>query len=138
MIERQLLLSTKVNRLFSTFHARTEPEQSSAVVARAVSTALGRIVPASHIDDLRSARFDTDLSSADLDVLSALAVHFRVPAVYLTENGENAAAIDVDLKFLASARSAGVRSIALRGSGVDNSALAQELERLAETLPDAK
>lgn len=138
MIDRQLSLSTRVNRLFSTFHARTEPEQSTAVVARAISTMLGRIIPASHIDDLRSGRYDSDLTSTDGDVLTALAVHFRVPTVYLTEHGENAAAIDSDLQFLASARAAGVRSIALRGSGVDNSALAQELERLAETLPDAK
>lgn len=134
----KLLLSSKVNQLFLTFHTQAEAEQSEPSVARAVSTALGRIVPSSQIVAIRTGRYDVDLDGVDGALLDAIATHFKVPPAYLTDTDVIAEAIDRELRLLAAARDVGVRSIALRGGDLDNEALARELQRIAGTLPEAQ
>jgi hypothetical protein len=138
MTTETLSLSKKVNQLFITFHTLSEPEQTEASVARSVSTALGQIVPASQINALRAGRHDGDLDGVDSALLKAIATHFKVPPVYLTDTDVIAEAIDRELRLLAAARDVGARSIALRGSDLDNDALAQELTRIASSLPEVK
>lgn len=138
MTTETLSLSTKVNQLFITFHTLAEPEQTEASVARSVSTALGQIVPSSQINALRTGRHDGDLDSVDGALLKALATHFKVPPVYLIDIDVIAEAIDRELRLLAAARDVGARSIALRGSDLDNDALTQELTRIASSLPEVQ
>lgn len=123
-------LTTKINRLFATFHTKNQPEQTDEVVARSVSTILGRIVAVHTIARLRAGAEPRDLDSDPPELLTAVAQHFKVPVEYLLEDGPVAAGIDRELRLLSAARDARVKSIALRGSVPDSDALTRELARL--------
>ncbi|WP_228807875.1 hypothetical protein [Nocardia otitidiscaviarum] len=131
----RLPLSARVHRLFTTFHARTAPEQSAADVARSVSALLGRTVAAEEIEALRSGHYDHD--TADAQVLAGLAEHFGVDPVYLTGDTAIATYVDRQLQMLAATRDAGVRNLALRGDNVDISELTDHLRQLGERATDS-
>jgi hypothetical protein len=131
------MLSTKVSRLFTTFHSRGEDEQTNDSVAGAVSARLGRTISGDHLEAIRSGEFDNDGEGVGDDLLIALAEYFQVPPTYLTATGPDADAIDLQLRLLTAARDAGVRSLALRG-GVDVSALTHALSVLGQRDPTAR
>ncbi|WP_280385888.1 hypothetical protein [Nocardia wallacei] len=121
-------LPTRVNRLFSTLHARGEPEQNVEGVAVSVSAMLGRTVPSTAITALRS---DPHAAvSSDTELLEALARHFRVQVEYLTGPADEVVVIDRQLRLLAATRDAGVQHLDLRGDELDVDALARELSKL--------
>jgi hypothetical protein len=126
-----LPLSVRVNRLFTTFHSRSETEQTNVAVARSASSVLGRIVAGDELATIRSGAFDTE--HADTALLEAVAQHFEVPALYLTATAANsvAAAIDRQLRLLAAARDAGLNGLALRGGGMDLDSLTRLLEQIS-------
>ncbi|MGV9638089.1 hypothetical protein ACWDO0_28265 [Nocardia rhamnosiphila] len=133
--DQHLPLSVRIEQLFDTFHARTEPEQSMDAVAASVSKALGgRAVTAEHIAALRTGEHDT--IPADADLLTALAEHFEVPPGYLLLDGDSAVnRINQQLRLLAAARNAGVRHVELRGTEVEIEALIAQFEQVADRIP---
>lgn len=128
MADEIIELPTRVNRLFSTFHSRTEPEQDSADVARSVSAIVGKTILAEEIIALRTGSIRVGV---DPTVLQAIAQHFHVLPVYLTGTSDEARPVDRQLRLLSAARDAGVRHMALRGNDIDITALTRELSRLA-------
>jgi hypothetical protein len=127
----ELALNVRVNRLFTTFHSRSETEQTNAAVARSISSLLGRIVAGEELESIRAGAYDTDHSDGAL--LEAVAQHFDVPAAYLTADAGDsvAAAIDRQLRLLAAARDAGLNGLALRGGGMDLESLTRLLEQIS-------
>ncbi|MFD3705786.1 hypothetical protein ACFWUP_21820 [Nocardia sp. NPDC058658] len=129
MSEEEIPLVVRVNRLFSTFHPRAEPEQLTADVAASISVICGGLVPAAVLSDLRAAAGP----DPEISVLAALAEHFGVPAPYLTGTAEQISAIDRQLRLLAATRDAGVRRLELRGDEVDVDSLTEQLALLSDT-----
>ncbi|WP_194829267.1 hypothetical protein [Nocardia sp. XZ_19_231] len=123
-------LSVRVNQLFRTFHSRSQPEQSVTDVAKSVSHLIRRNVEDVEIIRLRQGGHD-DGTGAD-DLISGVAEHFSVPAIYLGAEPHVVAIIDRDLRLLAVARDAGVTHLELRGANVDSGKLAAALSQLAE------
>lgn len=130
--EPALPLSTRVNRLFTTFHARAEAEQTVDDVARVISEKLDQFVAPSDLAALRSG--DRDQAPVNHQLLTAVAEHFKIPPVYLLGTGAAVLDIDEQLVLLATARDAGVRNLALRGR-VDIADLADQLTQLAAQHP---
>ncbi|WP_280458549.1 hypothetical protein [Nocardia carnea] len=124
-------LSARVDRLFGTFHTRTEPEQSVTEVARSVSTIMGVPVSAAKLAELRDENLGPDGDGTDHGLLAALAQHFRVPADYLLGDNATVTAIDRELRLLSAARDAGVRHMDFRGDEVDIGELTEQLSHLA-------
>ena len=121
-----VLVAARINRLFATFHSRTEPEESNESIAAAVSVILGRDVSADQLADLRR---ENGAHDADPAVLAAISLHFGAPASYLDVWDPAAAAYDEQLSLLASLRDAGVKSLSMRGA-VDGPDLLQVVEQL--------
>ncbi|GAB2694769.1 hypothetical protein [Nocardia thraciensis] len=130
MTDEVIDLPVRVNRLFSTFHARGEPEPRVEDVAATIGAALGRTVPSETITALRGDPHA--VLSTDTELLGALARHFHVRAEYLTGPEDEAMAIDRQLRLLSAARDAGVQHLVLRGDEVDVDALARELSKLPD------
>lgn len=130
-LEPALPLSVRLNRLFAVFHRRGAPEQATTHVARLVEQILDQPVQEHDIDAIRAGA--RDRGGADDALLAALAQHFQIPPVYLTDkDGDGALAIDRELRLLLAARDAGVRHIALRGDDVDVEALTTTLSELTD------
>ncbi|NUS42843.1 MAG: hypothetical protein HOQ24_04015 [Mycobacteriaceae bacterium] len=106
-----LTTAARIDRLFATFHARSEPAQSAHEVAETMSAVLGRPVDAAAVTRLRAGE-----DPGDAAALAALARHFGVPASYLTDSGPEVARLHRTLELLAEVRDAGVRRLALRGT----------------------
>lgn len=105
--------AARLDRLFETFHSRTEPEPPSAVVAAGVSAILGYSISGDVIVDLRNG------ADGDPTVLGAVAQYFGVPDTYLTESGPEVVQLHRKLELLAAARDSGVQRLAMRG-GTDS------------------
>lgn len=125
-------LGARVDRLFVTFHTRTEPEQSVTEVARAVSAIMGVPISADKLAELRDENLGPDGNGIDHGLLTALAQHFRVPADYLLGDNATVTAIDRQLRLLSAARDAGVRHMDFRGDEVDIGELTEQLSHLAD------
>ena len=125
-----LPVSVRLNQLFTTFHSRAEPEQSTDEVARGTSVILGQVVSADEITALRAGAGDDDPRSHHR-LLSAITEHFQVPVVYLGDDHDSAVELHKQLRLLAAARDAGVRHLELRGGEVDLDELIGQLSRLA-------
>lgn len=130
--EPPLPLSVRVNRLFELFHRRSEPEQSTVDVALAVAGIVERPVSITDLVSLRAGTHDGD-DAVDVELLTALARHFQVPPVYLTDPAESVVVdqIDRELRLLMAARDAGVNHLALRGDELDIDALTATLADLS-------
>lgn len=128
-------LSERVDRLFVTFHASSEPEQSAAQVAQSVSALLDRPVSADHLAALRTGQHADGLE-ADTEVLAAVATHFHVPADYLLADTGRVVDIHRELHLLAATRDAGIRHMDFRGHEIDIDELANRLDDLAGKLAD--
>ncbi|MBF6207614.1 hypothetical protein IU483_26535 [Streptomyces gardneri] len=133
-------LSHKINRLFAVVHPRSAPERSTESVAAQVSEFLGRTVPADYLTRLRDGAFDDEnaAASVDVEILAAVAHGFGVAADYLLTSGPAANAIDRELELLATMRDANVASIALRGSNIDRSILAEIIRSTEGSMPPSR
>ncbi|MFE7802250.1 hypothetical protein [Nocardia sp. NPDC057440] len=123
-------VAERVDQLFATFHARTEPERSGDEVARELTRRVGFPVSAGVLKALRRG-----VSDGDPAVLVALAGYFGVPGRYLTDAGPEVVVLHRNLELLRSIREAGVTRLALRGGGAlcadaDLSALVRALDAL--------
>ncbi|RJO79952.1 hypothetical protein D5S18_01460 [Nocardia panacis] len=134
MSEAPLPLSSKVNRLFAVLHPRSAPERDNAAVAEQVSALLARTGAPIYLERLRRGERDTEThwSTADVEILAAIATAFGVAPDYLRTSGAAAAAIDRELELLATMRDANIASVALRGSAVDRAALARILDEVID------
>ncbi|MFI9509238.1 hypothetical protein [Nocardia sp. NPDC052566] len=120
-------LSARVNLLFRVFHAKGEPEQTSDEVAKAVSAATGASVSRTVIDGLRRG------DPGDAALLTALAAHFGAPAAYLLAPDSEVVVLHRKLRFLAEARDAGTRLLALRGDMEPTADPTELLDRILES-----
>jgi len=127
---RPLLLSTRINRLFDTFHLRDSEPQSNDEVANAVTITLGRTVSAHAVEQLRVGTFDEAIPQ-DPGLLDAIAQHFAIPEAYLGTADDDVAQIHRNLQTVAEARDAGV-SLALRGDGTDLGELASIMAKVVQ------
>jgi hypothetical protein len=120
-------LAARLDRLFETFHSRSEPEQTAAAVASSVGCILGVPVAATAITRLRTGH---GADPPDQRLLGGLARHFGVRADYLTGSGAEVTLLHNKLKLLADVRDAGMRRLALRGGAADPELLDTVLEIL--------
>lgn len=124
-------LSARLHRLVAAFHLRDTAPQTDDALAASVSAILGKPVRGNDIEALRAGTFDTG-PGADPALLTAIAVHFGVPAAYLIEDGgPQVESLDNSLALIAAAREAGVQGLALRGDAIDLSELAEIFTALA-------
>lgn len=122
-------LSVRVNRLFALGHDDDAPEATTADVAAALATTLGRPVDVETVQALR----DGHDPHGDSAVLSALAAHFYAPAKYLSDNGYHD--YDTLIRFELAVRAAGVNHISLRGGAPNDRHLsAAEMEQMIPVL----
>jgi len=105
-------LDARVNKLFETFHAKNEPEQSNEKVALALSRS-GNPIDSERLAALRQGQFEDPTQ----ETLSAIARHFGVPENYLIAADSSVAEIDAKLDLLIQARRAGIRRLDLRHGG---------------------
>lgn len=108
-------VAARLDRLFRTFHSRSEPEQSESAVAQSVGQILGYPVPAQSVAEVRAGA-----AAADPKLLTGLARHFGVREDYLLGPAADAKPLHDKLKLLADARDAGMQRLALRGGVSDN------------------
>lgn len=124
-------IANRINKLFDIDRAAGDPEETSAVVAGALGTTLGRSVTGEDLDELRSGR---RIRPDDLAVLSRLAEHFGAPVSYLAAQWDSEALqYDGELSLLAQLRDNGVQMLAMRDGGVTNTT---ELIEILQQLPD--
>jgi hypothetical protein len=90
-------LATRINQLFECAHPVNRPEQTSAEVAVALSSLLGRHVHPASIDALRA----DNATVVDVDVLSALTAYFGVEDAYLLDPTERGIDLQVRLALAA-------------------------------------
>jgi transcriptional regulator with XRE-family HTH domain len=122
--------------LFRTSHAAGQPEPSYQEVADAIAAAGGPTVGGAYLYMLRTGR----RTNPRVELLTALARYFHVPAAYFFED-EMAADIAEQLRLLSAIRDSDVRQMALRTYGLSpesRQALAGMIEQLrrAEGLRD--
>lgn len=111
-------LTVKLNRLFETMRPSPDREYTHEEVARGIAEAGGPTISATYVWMLRTGRRDNPTKNH----LEALASFFGVsPAFFFDET--RGAQIEEQLAAAAAVRDAGVRSIALRASGLSPASL---------------
>lgn len=112
-------LAEKIDRLFRTIHPRGSEEYSYAEVVEGIRERGGPTISTGYLWQLRNGRSDNPTKKH----LEALADFFGVnPSYFFDETA--AARIEQELELLAALRDAGVRSLALRASGLSPQGLA--------------
>lgn len=127
-------LADKINRLFEVMHPASRGPLSNEEVAAAIN-ATGSSISASYLWLLRTGKRDNPTASH----LEALARHFGVTAAYFFDE-DVAVDIERELDLIAAMRDNGVKSLALRASGLTPDVLAAltvmvDQARLAQGLP---
>jgi transcriptional regulator with XRE-family HTH domain len=114
-------LAAKLGRLFETMRPPGSPdrEYSNEEVARGVADAGGPTISGTYVWMLRTGRRDNPTKHH----LEALARFFGVSPAYFFDD-ERAPQIDEQLAAAAAMRDAGVRSVAMRASGLSPQSLA--------------
>ncbi|MDN5757126.1 MAG: hypothetical protein L0H59_01135 [Tomitella sp.] len=118
-------LSARIDRLFRAMHTRDQPELTNACIAAKASAMSGEPITADLIEQLRSG----DSTSANPDVLKAIAKCFDAPATYLTD--VDCSKFDAQLQVLTALRDARLNWFAFRGTGAIST---DQLEQVAEVL----
>jgi transcriptional regulator with XRE-family HTH domain len=127
---RPQTLAERLDLLFRTRHAQGKPEPTYQEVADEIAEAGGPSVGAAYLYMLRTGR----RTSPRVELLTALARYFQVPASYLL--GEDGSAqISDELELLLALRDSDVRQLALRSRGLSpesRKAIAAMVEQLRQ------
>jgi transcriptional regulator with XRE-family HTH domain len=118
--------AARLNRLFDTVYPPGRGAHTSAEVIAALKSE-GITMSAPYLSQLRSGN-RTNPSSA---TMAALANFFRIKPAYFTDD-EYYEKLDKELSWLAAARDAGVRRIAVRAVGLSAQAQQDIVERVNE------
>lgn len=118
-------LSARIDRLFRAMHPRDEPEVSSVFVASKASAVSGMTVTSDLVDGLR----DGTVTSADPQILKAIAKCFNAPENYLFDL--DCSKFDAQLQVITSLRDARLNWFAFRGTG---SIPTEQLEQVSDVL----
>ena len=134
---RPRTLAEKLDRLFTTLHARRGKEYSYKEVVDAIRAQGGPTISVGYLWQLRKGVKDNPTKKQ----LEALADFFGVAPGYFFDE-EIAERIDAELKLLAALRDSSVRQIAFRASDLSTQSLIRIAEmiehvRQLEGLPDA-
>jgi transcriptional regulator with XRE-family HTH domain len=112
-------LAAKLDRLFTTMRPSPDREYTHDEVAQAISsTAEGPSISATYVWQLRTGRRDNPTKRH----LEALAAFFGVQPAYFFDDAR-AGEIERQLALVAAMRDAGVRSVALRASGLSQQSI---------------
>lgn len=134
-------LADRLDRLFTTVHPKGRGPYSYEEVASGIRRQGGPTISASYIWQLRTSAKDNPTKRH----LEALSSFFGVKPAYFFDD-EESEKIAAELDALAAMRDAGVRSVALRASGLSDKSLkiisefierARELEGLGESKDDS-
>ncbi|MGW9715144.1 helix-turn-helix domain-containing protein [Streptomyces albidoflavus] len=134
-------LAERLDHLFATVHPKGRGPYSYEEVASGIKRQGGATISASYIWQLRSGGKDNPTKRH----LEALGSFFGVPVSYFFDD-EESRHIQAEIDALAAMRDAGVRSVALRASGLSDRSLqiisdvidrARELEGLRSSEPEA-
>lgn len=106
-------LAAKLNKLFATMKPGVDREYTHAEVAKGIADAGGPTISATYVWQLRTGQRDNPTKSH----IEALASFFGVSPAYFFDD-DRAAEIDRQLGLVAAMRDAGVRSVAMRASGL--------------------
>ena len=123
-------LAAKLDRLFRAMRPSPAREYTHEEVAQAIAGAGGPTISATYVWQLRTGRRDNPTKRH----LEALAQFFGVAPAYFFDD-DRAAGIERQLDLAAALRDAGVRSVALRASGLSRQsidALLLMVERVRE------
>lgn len=123
-------LAEKLDRLFTTMRPSADREYTHDEVAQAISVTGGPTISSTYVWQLRTGRRDNPTKRH----LEALASFFGVAPAYFFDD-ERAGEIERQLALVAAMRDAGVRSVALRASGLSQQsidALLLMVERVRE------
>lgn len=112
-------LAAKLNRLFDTMRPAADREYTHEEVARGVAAAGGPTISATYVWMLRTGKRDNPTKNH----LEALAKFFGVSPAYFFDDDQSPR-IDEQLAAAAAMRDAGVRSVAMRASGLSPASLA--------------
>ena len=134
---RPRTLAEKLDRLFTTLHARGGKEYSYKEIVDAIRAKGGPTISVGYLWQLRKGVKDNPTKKQ----LEALADFFGVAPGYFFDD-EIAERIDAELKLLAALRDSSVRQIAFRASDLSTQSLVRIAEmiehvRQLEGLPDA-
>ncbi|MBZ6205834.1 helix-turn-helix domain-containing protein [Streptomyces olivaceus] len=133
-------LAERLDHLFTTVHPKGRGPYSYEEVASGIKRQGGATISASYIWQLRSGGKDNPTKRH----LEALGSFFGVPVSYFFDD-EESRRIQAEIDALAAMRDAGVRSVALRASGLSDKSLqiisdvidrARELEGLRSSEPE--
>lgn len=111
-------LAAKLDRLFTTMRPSPDREYTHDEVAQAIGTGGGPTISATYVWQLRTGRRDNPTKRH----LEALAGFFGVAPAYFFDD-ERAGEIERQLALVAAMRDAGVRSVALRASGLSQQSI---------------
>ncbi|MGW9131958.1 XRE family transcriptional regulator [Streptomyces sp. NPDC055681] len=134
-------LADRLDRLFTTVHPKGRGPYSYEEVASGIRQQGGPTISASYIWQLRTGAKDNPTKRH----LEALSSFFAVKPAYFFDD-EESEKIAAELDALAAMRDAGVRSVALRASGLSDKSLkiisefierARELEGIGESEDDS-
>lgn len=106
-------LAARLDRLFTTMRPSPDREYTHEEVAQAIGTSGGPSISATYVWQLRTGRRDNPTKRH----LEALAGFFGVAPAYFFDD-DRADEVDRQLALVAAMRDTGVRSVALRASGL--------------------